>query len=249
MHANTESDRRFQEVSLKTLAVLGDYDGSRVTHKAIDLVLQLLPRDVAATWVPTDSADARSTESFDGLWVAPGTPYRDDAAVISAIQKARTSRQPMLATCGGFQYTVVEFSRDVLGRPDGAHAETDPDASNLVVVPLACTLVGERRMIQPLPQSKLAAICGSKAFSGFHWCNYGISDSVLDALDQAGLRVAAHADDAGVEALELEGHPFFIATLFQPQVEVLDGKGLHPLIEAFVECVQQRSDRPQPVGP
>ena len=33
--------------------------------------------------------------------------------------------------------------------------------------------------------------------------------------------VAARSADAGVEAVELPGHPFFVATLFQPQIGAL----------------------------
>jgi CTP synthase (UTP-ammonia lyase) len=48
--------------------------------------------------------------------------------------------------------------------------------------------------------------------------------------------IAAHAPDAGVEGIEVPAHPFFVATLFQPQIGALDGKPLHPLITAFVEA-------------
>ena len=48
----------------------------------------------------------------------------------------------------------------------------------------------------------------------------------------------AHALDAfdGVEGIELPGHPFFVATLFQPQIGALSGAPLHPLIAAFAEA-------------
>ena len=42
--------------------------------------------------------------------------------------------------------------------------------------------------------------------------------------------VSARAPDAGVEGIELPGHPFFLATLFQPQVGALDGRPRHPLV-------------------
>ncbi len=45
--------------------------------------------------------------------------------------------------------------------------------------------------------------------------------------------VSARAPDAGVEGIELPAHPFFVATLFQPQVGALAGQPLHPLIGAF----------------
>ncbi len=226
----------------KDVAVLGDYNAEYVTHRAIDAAIGLFPSDVRVTWVPTDSHDASNTQEFDGLWIAPGTPYRGDDAVYSAITKARVDYQPLLATCGGFQYAVVEFARNVLDRHDAAHAETDPFSKDLVVVPLACSLVGERRVIEPIVGSKLAEICGTEPFSGFHWCNYGVADDVVRALERRGLRPNATAADAGVEGFELDGHPFFIATLFQPQVAALDDSVLDPLIIAFLESVQQLSN-------
>ena len=44
-------------------------------------------------------------------------------------------------------------------------------------------------------------------------------------------------DDAGVEAIELPDHPFYLATLFQPQVGSLDGEPLHPVIADFVASI------------
>lgn len=54
---------------------------------------------------------------------------------------------------------------------------------------------------------------------------------------QHGLVVAARADDAGVEAVELQDHPFFIATLFQPQMGASSGQPIHPLIRAFIDVL------------
>ena len=53
-----------------------------------------------------------------------------------------------------------------------------------------------------------AAICGAAPFTGFHFCGFGLAPGVEERLEAAGLVIAAHADDAGVEAFELPGHPF-----------------------------------------
>ena len=37
-----------------------------------------LPTGVAAEWVGTDTPQARALDAFDGIWMLPGTPYRDD---------------------------------------------------------------------------------------------------------------------------------------------------------------------------
>ena len=58
----------------------------------------------------------------------------------------------------------------------------------------------------------------------------------MQRLEAAGVVVSARAPDAGVEGIELPTHPFFVATLFQPQVGALAGRPLHPLIRAFLEA-------------
>jgi CTP synthase (UTP-ammonia lyase) len=143
---------------------------------------------------------------------------------------------PALGTCSGFQYMTVEFARNVAGIPGAAHAEADPDGDELVVEGLACSLVGEERTITAVPGTRLAALCGTEPFTGFHWCNYGLADGYADRLAAAGLVISAHADDAGVEAFELPGHPFYLATLFQPQVGSSERDELHPVLAALVDA-------------
>ena len=94
-----------------------------------------------------------------------------------------------------------------------------------------------------MPGTRLAAICGTAPFTGFHWCSYGLAEPYVARLEAAGVVVSARAPDAGVEGIELPGHPFFVATLFQPQVGALAGDPLHPLIAAFAEaCGRVRVD-------
>ena len=135
---------------MKTICVLGDRNPAFVTHRGVDAVCGLIS-GVDLRWVGTDTVDAGRTASADGLWVVPGSPYRDDAAVYAAIQHARTSGQPFLATCGGFQYAVVEFARHVAGIEDAEHAETAPSARQHVINRLACSLVGQERMVTAVP--------------------------------------------------------------------------------------------------
>ena len=218
------------------IALLGDRNLDYVTHRELEAAVALLPDGAEATWVGTDTAAARAPEAFDGLWVLPGTPYRDDDAVIAAIGWALDSGTPLLGTCGGFQYTVVTLARRLAGIEDAVHAEAEPEAGMPVVAPLACSLIGERRTVTPVPGTRLAAICGTAPFTGFHWCGYGLADAFVERLEASGVVVSARAPDAGVEGIELPDHPFFVATLFQPQVGALAGEPLHPLIAAFAEA-------------
>ncbi len=223
-----------------SIAVVGDRDTSLLTHRELDAAIARMPTWAEARWVGTDRLPLELDE-LGGVWLAPGTPYRDDAAVYALIRDVREGGVPFLGTCGGFQYALVEFARHVADAPDAAHAETDPDAAEPVVGMLGCSLVGARRTVTCVPGTRLAAVCGTDPFPGFHWCNFGLSPEWIARLEHAGLVVAAHADDAGVEGVELPAHPFFLATLFQPQVGAANGGPLHPLIGAFCAAARDRS--------
>jgi CTP synthase (UTP-ammonia lyase) len=66
-------------------------------------------------------------------------------------------------------------------------------------------------------------------------CRYGLNPEFLTQLTAGPLRVAAEDRFHEVRAVELDGHPFFVATLFQPERAALKGQ-IPPLIAAFVRA-------------
>jgi CTP synthase (UTP-ammonia lyase) len=222
---------------MKILA-LGDRDPAYLTHRELDAAFALMPSDVVCDWTPTDSRDARDLDRADGIWLLSGSPYRDDAAVYAAIDYCVQEGTPFLGTCSGFHYACVALARSRAGIAGAAHAESDPAGETLVVEPLACSLYGERRMVTPVAGTRLAEICGTVPFSGFHWCGYGLAAAAEQPLLDAGVVLSARAEDAGVEAIELPDHPFFVATAFQPQVGASEHQALHPLILALLSAAR-----------
>lgn len=220
------------QVSIR-VALVGDRNEHYPSHREVDAVLPMLGPDVNAEWVATDSDRVRDLSGFDGVWLMPGSPYADDASAYAAISAARTRDVPFLGTCGGLQYAVVEFFRNVLGVTGASHAEADgPDRSN-VVTALSCSLFGEEREVRPVPGTRFAEIV-PEPFVGMHYCNCAPSSAALADLVAAGFVIGATADDAEAEVLDLLGHPFFVLSLFQPQIGALAGKPLHPLLGEFV---------------
>src|SRR5437762_1033200 len=61
-------------------------------------------------------------------------------------------------------------------------------------------------------------ICGSEDDSEQYYCNYGVNEEYEKQFQAAGLRVSARGIQGETRAVELPGHRFFIATLFQPQL-------------------------------
>ena len=215
------------------IAALGDRNPAYVTHREIDATIALAPE---IRWVGTDGADI---EGYDGLWVLPGTPYRDEAAALAAIRFAREHGMPMLGTCGGFQHMALEYARNAAGIAGAAHAEIRAGRRDAR---------GRRAGVQPRrPGARRAA-------RGGHAVGRDLRRSAVRRLPllrlragagdggaARGLVVGAHADDAGVEAFELPGHPFYLATLFQPQVGTAERGVLHPLVGALLAAAASRA--------
>jgi CTP synthase (UTP-ammonia lyase) len=89
------------------------------------------------------------------------------------------------------------------------------------------------RLVTPIPGTRFAAICGTEPFDGYHYCSFGLDPAYVEPLERAGVVVGATAPDAGVEAIELPAHPFFLATAFQPQVGAAAAGLLGSLLNAF----------------
>ncbi len=74
------------------------------------------------------------------------------------------------------------------------------------------------------------------------WTTYPLAPFVRDlvfAPREDGLRIGA-VDEAGeARAIEIPGHPYFVATLFQPERRALAG-ALHPLVGAFIQQARRR---------
>jgi CTP synthase (UTP-ammonia lyase) len=157
------------------------------------------------------------------------------AGALSAIRCAREMRRPFLGTCGGFQHAVIEYARNVLGWEDADHAETAPGGERLVIAPLACALVEVRDAIRLRAGTRIAAACGTdEIIEGYH-CSYGLAPAFRDRLVAGPLRVSAEDAAGEVRAVELDDHPFFVATLFQPERAALEGR-LPPLVAAFARA-------------
>jgi CTP synthase (UTP-ammonia lyase) len=232
------------------VALIGDFHPDVVAHQAIPRALQdaarSLQTSVDGCWLATEritGAPDALLESFDAFWCVPASPYRDTDGALHAIRYARENDMPFLGTCGGFQHAVLEFARNVLMDTSAAHAELDADSPNAYIAPLACSLVEVTGSINIDKTSRLAVCYGvHRVDEGYH-CSYGLNEAHRDALQNAGMRFTAFADDDSVRAFELDAHPFYVGTLFQPERAALRNK-LSPPVVALLQAAQQQKKIP-----
>jgi CTP synthase (UTP-ammonia lyase) len=227
-----------------TVGLVGERSDSVPAHLAIPQALEnaaeTLGIAVAYEWVPTDRIRSASrVASFDGLWCVPASPYRSTEGALIAIRSAREGRIPFLGTCGGFQHAIIEYARNVLGWQDAAHAEMDSTSTVAVISLLSCPLVNVGGSVQLLAGTRIATAYGTDEATEVYFCRYGVNPDFRASLTAGPLREAARDDTGDLRAVELDDHPFFVATLFQPERAALLGQPA-PLVNAFLAASAQQ---------
>ena len=234
------------------IGLIGDLNPDVAAHRAIPRALALAGEaeecEATSTWLATANirvGDREQFANFDGLWCVPASPYASMAGALWAIRFARENNLPFLGTCGGFQHALIEFARNVAGLSHADHAESNPEATTKIIAPLACSMVEQTSEIQLETGSFVRAICGSDTLREKYHCRYGLNPGFREAVERDGLRFVGQDAAGEARMLELQGHPFFVATLFQPERSALD-EHTHPLIRAFVQACA-RTQPAQPV--
>jgi CTP synthase (UTP-ammonia lyase) len=195
-----------------------------VTH-AINGLTATEGMKIEATWIPTIEVDNR-LDDYDGVWLT-GSPYETEAGVVIAAGAARRGGIPLLGTCGGLQLAVTEFATQVAGL-----AEED------VLVPLSCSLGGDECLVLATSGSLFARALGATRTRERYHCSYGLNPATIQVLTDHGMRFTGFDDEGVVRVAELPAHPFFLGTLFQP--ELADGAEPHPIIRAWATAARAR---------
>lgn len=237
------------------IAILGDFNPEFRSHHATPDSLQHAARKldikIESQWISTPSLakpeSEKALESFDGIWGAPGSPFKSFDGMLKGIEFARRRDWPYLGTCAGFQYALIEFARNVLGIADADTAENNSGSKNVVIYPVACAvpdrngnapkLSGMVPEIRLRPGSYLQSFYGKdkEIVSEEFFCNFEVNPEFEWATMEAGFPVVARGANGEIRAIESPTHRFFVATLFQPQLSSTE-KNPHPLVLAFVQA-------------
>jgi CTP synthase (UTP-ammonia lyase) len=234
------------------IGILGDFNSEFRSHHATNDALQhaaaKIGLPVESAWIPTPSlvsSDAKKiVEEFDGLWASAGSPYKSFDGMLKGIEFARRNDWPFLGTCGGFQYTVIECARNVLGIADADSAENNSGSKNIVIYPVSCAVpgaAGEPKLhgmvpeIRLRPGSYLQSFYGKDTVAEEFFCNFEVNPDFEYAVMEAGFPVVARGAGGEIRAIESPTHRFFVATLFQPQLSSTTDNP-HPLVLAFVQA-------------
>jgi CTP synthase (UTP-ammonia lyase) len=228
----------------RSIAIIGEYTPTFPPHISTSAAIKdscsASGLDIDGVWVSTEEIDKTLFERFSGIWVAPGSPYKNMGQALWAIRYARESGVACFGTCGGFQHMIIEYARNVLGFKDAGHAEYDPYASNLFITQLACSLAGREMELTFASGSRVAEIYGATSAIEQYYCNFGVNPDHVTLLQSGPLKITGSDSEGEIRVVELPGHPFFLGTLFVPQTRST-AEQPHPLVTAFVKAVHENS--------
>lgn len=123
----------------------------------------------------------------------------------------------------------------MLGIQDAEHEETAPSTPTLLISKLACPLVGKTQTIKITLGSHARQAYGQQEVTEQFSCNYGLNPEFRDKIGKGHLKITGVDLDGEVRMVELSDHPFYVATLFVPQISSKPGSP-HPLIVAFLRA-------------
>ena len=216
------------------IAIIGKYTSlkdSYISHEETLLYAgAVLGCKVKIRWIEApdleDSGSTDALEGVDGVIVPGGFGSRGSEGKIMAAKWARTNQVPYLGVCFGFQLATVEFCRNVLGLKDANSSELAPEGKNSVIDILpeqegvkdmgATMRLGDHKV--KLSKGKARDLYGKAEVYERHRHRYEINPDYIDKIEKAGMKYTGR-DNGGrrMEVLELEGHPYYVASQFHPE--------------------------------
>ena len=197
----------------------------------------------------TEQKVSETLKKFDGILVPGGFGSRAFEGKILAAKYARENNVPFLGICLGLQAAVVEFARNVAGIKDATSIEFDENAENPVI-----DLMPEQEDVEEkggtmrLGAYPCKVVAGTKAAEAYgeeliyerHRHRYEVNNAYRDQLIEAGLTISGLSpDDRLVEMVELENHPWYVASQGHPEFKSRPWK-THPLFRNFVGAAINR---------
>jgi CTP synthase len=162
-----------------------------------------------------------------GILVAPGFGHRGIRGKIEATRFARENKIPFLGVCLGMQIAVIEFARNILGFT-GADSTEMNEVTKYPVIDLMEEQKGITNMGGTMRLGAYACEIkkGSKLYDAYkreliyerHRHRYEFNDKYLNDFIKAGFKpVGINPESRLVEAMELEGHPWFVGVQYHPE--------------------------------
>jgi CTP synthase len=200
---------------------------------------------------------ASALSKMDAILVPGGFGDRGIEGKIQAIRFARESRIPYLGICLGMQLAIIEYARHVLGLKGANSTEFDRSTHDPVIALITewqdlargqqirdekSDLGGTMRLgaqeARLVPGSLVYSLYGRESIYERHRHRYEFNNHYLAELTRAGMTFSGFSADGLVEFVELDDHPWFVASQFHPEFTSTPRDG-HPLFTGFIRAARE----------
>lgn len=200
--------------------------------------------NVMIRWINAENVEYIEKElaEVQGILVPGGFGSRGVEGKIAAAKYARENNVPYLGICLGMQVAVIEFARSVLNTKAANSAEINPDVAHPVVhiMPdqVGVDMGGTMRLgdypTKLLKKSRAYLAYGSTNIVERHRHRYEFNNDYRKILEENGLLLSGLSPDGKlVEIIELQNHPFYVASQFHPEFKSRPNRP-HPLFRDFI---------------
>ncbi|MET0972224.1 MAG: CTP synthase, partial [Thermoleophilaceae bacterium] len=214
---------------------------------------------VEVRWVDSerlsDGEVERELATCDGILVPGGFGVRGIEGKIQAARYAREHGVPYLGICLGMQIAVSEFARHAAGMEGANSTEFDPETPYPVI-----DLLPEQKEVRDMGGTMRLGADPVKLHEGTrareiydeaviyerHRHRYEVNNHLRKRLEQAGMIFSGTSpDDRLVEVIELDDHPFFVASQYHPEFKSRPLRP-QPLFRDFVGAALERAHAQAP---
>ena len=242
-----------------TIALVGKYIQ---LHDAYLSVVEALKHggiashaNVHLKWVDSELVTEENVAEYlsdvDGVLVPGGFGNRGIEGMITAIRYARENKIPFLGLCLGMQLTIVEYARNVLGYHDAHSIEMNPNTMHPVIALMpdqnGVEDIGGTLRLGSYPcvlkdNSLAYKLYGKKEIEERHRHRYEVNNDYRATLTEHGMKLCGTSPDGRiVEMIELDDHPWFVATQAHPELKSRPNRP-HPLFRGFVNAAVTYSE-------
>jgi CTP synthase len=256
-----ESIERSERASRKVrIALVGKYvqleDAYLSVSEALRHAASLKGATVEIDWIDSERIEDHDDEvcerlrRADGILIPGGFGGRGIEGKIEAARVAREGQIPYLGICLGMHVAVAEFARHVAGMDGANSTEMDVETPYPVIDLLpeqkeVANLGGTMRLgadpIKLHDGSRAREVYAEAVVYERHRHRYEVNNLLRKRLEAAGLRTSGTSpDERLVEVIELDDHPFFVASQFHPEFKSRPERPA-PLFREFIVAALARA--------
>ncbi len=222
-----------------TIAICGKY--TKLEDSYASIIESLMhcsahtKHKVNLRWIETTDIEKGKTtpenalKGVSGVIVPGGFGSRGTEGKIEVIRYVRENNMPFLGICLGLQLAVIEYARSKCSLQKANSTEIDPDTRHPVV-----DILPEQKAIENkggtmrLGAYKALLKTGTLAYELYnsdtvwerHRHRYEVNPEYHPTLKEKGLIISGASEDGRLaEFIELEKHPYFIATQAHPELK------------------------------